>query len=135
MLPIIIAAAMGGVALVFAAFVARNVVSADQGNSKMREIAAAIREGSIAFLRREYLTLAPFVLVMAVVLWLLIDSELVLDGDWVPRTAIAYLVGTICSGTAGIIGMNVAIRANVRTAASAMRGLNPALRVAFSSGR
>ncbi len=134
MLPIIIAAAMGGVALVFAAFVARNVVSADQGNSKMREIGAAIREGSIAFLRREYLTLAPFVLVMALVLWLLIDSELVLDGDWVPRTAIAYLVGTICSGTAGIIGMNVAIRANVRTAAAAMRGLNPALRVAFSSG-
>ena len=52
----------------------------------------------------------------------------------VPATAISYLVGTICSGTAGFIGMNVAVRANVRTAAAGMRGLNPALRVAFSSG-
>ena len=132
MLPIIIAAALGGLALAFSAFMARRVMGADEGNSRMREIAAAIREGSTAFLRREYLTIVPFVLVMAVVLWLLIDRYT--GGEWIPRTAIAYLVGTICSGTAGIIGMNVATRANVRTAASAMRGLNPALRVAFSSG-
>ena len=78
------------------------------------------------------MVLLPFVLVVTVVLWLLVDRYT--GGSWVPRTAIAYLVGTISSATAGFIGMNVAIRANVRTTAAAMRGLNPALRVAFSSG-
>ena len=132
MLPIVIAMITGGVALGFAAILALQVVRADQGNTKMREIAAAIKEGALAFLRREYLALAPFIVVVAIALWLLIDRY---TGDsWVPRTAIAYLVGTICSASAGYIGMNVAIRANVRTTAAAMRGLNPALRVAFSSG-
>ena len=134
MLPIVIAAIIGVGGLIFAALLAVRVVRADEGNNRMRAIAEAIKEGSLAFLRREYLTLVPFIIVVAVVLWLLIDSSLVTDGDWIPRTAIAYLVGTICSATAGFIGMNVAIRANVRTTAAAMRGLNPALRVAFSSG-
>ena len=132
MLPIAISAVMGGVALVFAALLALRVVRADEGNTRMRAIALAIKEGSLAFLRREYFALVPFVIVVTIVLWLLIDQY---AGDsWIPRTAIAYLVGTICSATAGFIGMNVAIRANVRTTAAAMRGLNPALRVAFSSG-
>ncbi len=132
MLPIIVSAAIGGVALLFAAFLALRVNSADQGNATMIAIAQAIKEGSLAFLRREYIALVPFVVVVAVVLWLLIDRYT--GGSWVPRTAIAYLAGTLCSATAGFIGMSVAIRANVRTTAAAMRGLNPALRVAFSSG-
>ena len=132
MLPIVIAAIIGGVALAFAAALAARVVRADEGNNRMRAIAAAIKEGALAFLRREYFTLAPFIVVVAIALWLLIDWY---TGDsWIPRTAIAYLAGTICSATAGLIGMNVAIRANVRTTAAAMRGLNPALRIAFSSG-
>ena len=132
MLPIIVAAIIGGVALLFAAALSMRVVNADQGNTRMRAIAQAIKEGSLAFLRREYMALAPFVIVVAIVLWLLIDWY---TGDsLVPRTAIAYLAGTICSAIAGFVGMNVAIRANVRTAAAAMRGLNPALRIAFSSG-
>ncbi len=132
MLPIIVAAVIGGVALLFAAALSMRVVNADQGNTRMRAIAQAIKEGSLAFLRREYMALAPFVIVVAIVLWLLIDWY---TGDsLVPRTAIAYLAGTICSAIAGFVGMNVAIRANVRTAAAAMRGLNPALRIAFSSG-
>tara|TARA_B100000315_G_scaffold70226_2_gene64109 strand:- start:3334 stop:5271 length:1938 start_codon:yes stop_codon:yes gene_type:complete len=98
----------------------------------MRTIGDAIREGSSAFLRREYLVLVPFVVVVTGVLWVLIDWHT--RDDLVPRTAISYLAGTICSATAGLIGMSVAVRANVRTAAAAMRGLNPALRVAFSSG-
>jgi K(+)-stimulated pyrophosphate-energized sodium pump len=98
----------------------------------MQEIGTAIREGSNAFLRREYTWLAPFVIVVAVILWLLIDLYTL--NSAVPKTAIAYLAGTICSATAGFIGMYVAVRANVRTAAAAMNGLNPALRVAFSSG-
>ena len=132
MQPITATAAAAVVALLFAAILARRVLDHDEGNSRMRGIGTAIKEGAVAFLRREYLILVPFVLIMAVVLWLLIDWYT--GDDWVPRTAIAYLAGTICSGAAGVIGMNIAIRANVRTAAAAMRGLNPALRVAFSSG-
>ena len=132
MLPIVIAMIISGVALGFAAILALKVVRADEGNTRMRAIAAAIKEGALAFLRREYLALAPFIVVVAIALWLLVDRY---TGDsWIPRTAIAYLVGTICSASAGYIGMNVAIRANVRTTAAAMRGLNPALRIAFSSG-
>ena len=83
-------------------------------------------------MRREYMVLAPFVIVVAAGLWVLIDWWTL--GNTVPETAIAYLAGTICSATAGFIGMSVAVRANVRTAAAAMHGLNPALRIAFSSG-
>ncbi len=98
----------------------------------MQDIGEAIREGADAFLRREYLVLLPFVVIVAGVLWVLIDWHT--RDDLFPRTAISYLAGTLCSATAGFIGMQVAVRANVRTAAAAMRGLNPALRVAFSSG-
>ena len=132
MLPIVISGIIGAGALVFAAMLTVHVLRADEGNTRMKAIGLAIKEGSLAFLRREYLTLVPFVIVVTIVLWVLIDWY---TGDsWIPRTAISYLVGTICSAFAGFIGMNVAIRANVRTTAAAMRGLNPALRVAFSSG-
>ncbi len=129
---IIVALAAGCVALLFAAFTAIRVLRADPGNQRMQAIGDAIREGAGTFLRREYMVLAPFVIVVAIGLWLLIDWW-TLDNT-IPETAIAYLVGTICSATAGLIGMSVAVRANVRTAAAAMHGLNPALRIAFSSG-
>ena len=129
---IIVALAAGVAALLFAAFTAIRVLRADPGNQRMRAIGDAIREGAGTFLRREYMVLAPFVIVVAAGLWALIDWW-TLDNT-VPETAIAYLVGTVCSATAGFIGMSVAVRANVRTAAAAMHGLNPALRVAFSSG-
>ena len=129
---IIVALAAGGVAILFAAITAMRVLKSDPGNERMRAIGDAIRDGSGTFLRREYTVLAPFVILVAVGLWALIDLWTL--NNTVPETAIAYLAGTICSATAGFIGMNVAVRANVRTAASAMRGLNPALRVAFNSG-
>ena len=129
---IIIAIVAGGIALLFAVAMAVRVLTADQGNQRMQEIGDAIREGANAFLRREYLALVPFVIVVAGVLGVLIDWH-TLD-DNVPKTAIAYLAGTVCSASAGFIGMYVAVRANVRTTAAAMHGLNPALRVAFSSG-
>ena len=139
---IIVALAAGGAALLFAALTAFNVLRADPGNQRMRAIGDSIREGAGTFLRREYLVLAPFVIIVAAGLWVLIDWWTLNDsvgGGWgifilVPETAIAYLAGTICSATAGFIGMSVAVRANVRTAAAAMHGLNPALRIAFSSG-
>ena len=129
---IIVAVAAGCVALLFAAFTAIRVLRADPGNQRMRAIGDSIRDGASTFLRREYMVLAPFVIVVAAGLWVLIDWW-TLDNT-VPETAIAYLAGTICSATAGFIGMSVAVRANVRTAAAAMHGLNPALRIAFSSG-
>ncbi len=129
---IIVALAAGGAALLFAAITAMRVLRSDPGNQRMRDIGQAIREGSSAFLRREYIVLVPFVVVVTGVLWVLIDWHT--RDDLFPRTALSYLVGTVSSATAGFIGMNVAVRANVRTAAAAMRGLNPALRVAFSSG-
>ncbi len=129
---LIVAGALGAAALLFAALLTLRVLKEDEGNSAMKDIGLAIKEGALAFLRREYLVLLPFVVVVAVALWALIDWWT--NDSLVPKTAISYLAGTLCSATAGFIGMNVAIRANVRTAAAAMRGLNPALRVAFNSG-
>jgi len=114
----------GTLALLFAIVLAYNVIKADQGNSKMQEIAKAIQEGSQAFLKREYSFLAFFVAAVAVVLVVVID--------W--RTASAYVAGAVVSAATGYLGMMVATRANVRTTAAASKGLNPALRVAFSSG-
>ena len=130
---LIVALAAGALALIFAGFTAMRVLNAEAGNELMRSIGDSIREGAGAFLRREYMSLLPFVVVVTVVLGVL-DYTVFEHGMAAPATAISYLVGTICSGTAGFIGMNVAVRANVRTAAAGMRGLNPALRVAFSSG-
>ncbi len=130
---LIVALAAGAVALIFAGFTAMRVLRAEAGNELMRSIGDSIREGAGAFLRREYMSLLPFVVVVAVVLGVL-DYTIFKHDLPVPATAISYLVGSICSGTAGFIGMSVAVRSNVRTAAAAMTGLNPALRVAFSSG-
>ena len=121
---IALSAGAGLLALLFAIGLVFRVVKADQGNSAMQEIAKAIQEGSQAFLRREYSFLAIFVVIVTLVLIFVID--------W--RTAVAYVVGAIVSASTGYLGMAVATRANVRTAAAAMVGLNPALRVAFSSG-
>ena len=130
---IILPLAAGVIALVFAALMAYRVIGADRGNARMIEIGDAIRAGASAFLRREYLALLPLVIAVTIVLAVL-DYTLFTHRLGAPATAISYVVGTICSGLAGFVGMNVAVRANVRTAAAAMRGLNPALRVAFSSG-
>ena len=133
MLPIILALAAGVLALIFAAITAARVLSADRGNEQIQSIGNAIQEGANAFLKREYLTLLPFALIVTIALAIL-DYTLFTHEVNLPATAISYVVGTICSGMAGIVGMNVAVRANIRTAAAAQRGLNPALRVAFSSG-
>ncbi len=128
----LVAALAGVAALLFAGGTAVRVLRAEEGSPRVREIGVAIREGAMAFLRREYMALVPFVIVITGVLWVLIDW---LQYDSVlPRTAISYLAGTMTSGLAGFLGMNMAIRANTRTVTAAMRGLNPALRVAFSSG-
>jgi K(+)-stimulated pyrophosphate-energized sodium pump len=123
-LPIVIVLVIGILALVFAALVAVTVIRNDPGTEEMKTIAAAIREGAEAYLLRQYTILAVVVIVVALVLAVLID----------PRTGIAFLVGAVGSAIAGIVGMNVAVRANVRTANAARTGLNAGLRVAFASG-
>ena len=140
MASLVIALIAGFVALGFGAGLIAWVMRQDQGNQAMQDIAKSIQEGSSAFLRREYAYIAVFVVVIFAALWVFIDAD-VLDkmpdrvtSRALPATALAYLVGAFGSGLAGFIGMNVAVRANVRTTAAAQRGLNHALRVAFSSG-
>jgi K(+)-stimulated pyrophosphate-energized sodium pump len=116
--------AAGVLALLVGAFLTRRVMSQDEGNETMAGIAKAIQEGSMAFLKREYTYLAIFVAVVTVVVGALVG----------PKTAISYVLGAVISGATGYLGMTVATRANVRTAAAAIKGLNPALQVAFSSG-
>ena len=135
---IIISFIAGGVALLFVLALIRYILRQDQGNETMRQIAAAIQEGSMAFLKREYAVLSAFALIIFAILWIFIDADVLnrIDGvdRTLPATAISYLAGAVASGLTGLIGMSVAIRANVRTTAQAQRGLSPALRVAFSSG-
>ncbi len=135
---IITALVAGATALLFALYLARSVLKQDTGNDAIRDIGRAIQEGAMAFLGREYRFIAIFVVAVFVILWLFIDADIldkrVGDDRTIPITALCYLAGALGSGLAGFIGMNIAVRANVRTTASAMHGLNRALRVAFNSG-
>lgn len=111
-------------ALVFAIILWSKLSKADPGSDRMKEIASAIHEGAMAFMKREYTYLAVFVVVLTVVLALAINV----------LTAVSFVVGAVFSATAGYVGMTVATLANVRTAHAARSGINPALTIAFSSG-
>jgi K(+)-stimulated pyrophosphate-energized sodium pump len=143
--PLAIGSALLG--LLAAIVVARMVLARSEGVEAVRVTGQLIRDGAMAFLRREYLILAGFVAIMAVVVVLLIDFNLLNNariaqlndrllqrvgpGPW---TALAYVSGAVGSGLAGFIGMSIAVRGNTRTVTAAQEGLNPALRVAFSTG-
>ncbi|HHT71127.1 MAG TPA: sodium-translocating pyrophosphatase [Firmicutes bacterium] len=120
----ILAPAAGLLALIFAFYFAGRVNKADPGTEKMQEIAGAIHEGAMAFLMREYRVLVVFIIALFAVLSFAIDYQ----------TAICFIFGALCSIGAGFIGMNVATRANVRTANAAHQGQGPALDIAFSGG-
>ena len=124
--PIIIALICGVLGLALAGIMARYVLKQDQGSEKIREISAAIKEGALAFLGREYRILVIFVVVVGIIL-----GVIPMLGWWV---TVSFVFGAICSGLAGFIGMNMAIRSNSRTAASAQKSLNDGLRVSFRGG-
>ena len=120
--------AFGAVALLFALSRARFVGRQDAGTDRMQEIAAAIREGAMAFLKREYSVLAVFALVVAALLFV---ANL---GTGNHLVGLSFLVGALCSALAGFFGMRVATAANVRTANAARASIAPALTVAFAGG-
>ncbi|MGB8275975.1 MAG: sodium-translocating pyrophosphatase [Alphaproteobacteria bacterium] len=115
----------GLLALAYGAYAARTVLAASSGNERMREIAGAIQEGANAYLNRQYMTIGMVGIVVGLVLGAFLG----------PYVTVGYAIGAILSGSAGYIGMNVSVRANVRTADAARSGgLRPALDIAFKSG-
>src|SRR5579862_9536157 len=123
-LQLILILVCGALALVYGALTVRSVLSRSAGTPRMQEIAAAIQEGAAAYLNRQYTTIAVAGVVILIIAFVIFG--------W--QVAVGYLIGATFSGLAGYIGMNVSVRANVRTAEASRQGLASGLSVAFRSG-
>jgi K(+)-stimulated pyrophosphate-energized sodium pump len=132
LLPVIV---FGLVGIGYAAWLARNVLSLDQGTAEMQDISNRIFQGATAYLNRQYRTIYSIAIVAAVVIGVLVA---IFEHDHKASrgiiTALAFLVGAILSGISGFIGMYVAVKSNVRTAAAARHGTGPAMKVALHGG-
>jgi len=123
---LVFALVCAGVAILYGAVSINWILSQPDGNDRMREIAAAVREGAVAYLKRQYTTIG----IVGAILFLVIGF--VPQLGW--ASAFGFLIGAVLSGACGVIGMNISVRANVRTAEAARTGLNEALNIAFRGG-